>query len=158
MNCIFEEKCCHFKAKETQHEKDLARSEVIDFANHMNKANRAFGNKDTEYYELQQNFGPLNKGAIFYWDKDDDIRGSIAEGCLKLCWSHKGDCQCGHAGDTFCFHAGLRKDPLLFKLAKWPEDMDKWENKAKEQNRKVYQREKDLLAYERIKRNLEEMQ
>ena len=151
MDCIFEEKCCHFKAKEAQYEKDLARSEIIDFANHMNKASRAFGNRNTEYYELQQDFGPLNKGAIFYWDKDDDIRGSIAEGCLKLCWSHEGDCQCGYVGGAFIFHAGLRKDPRLFKLAQWPENMNVWERDAKEQNRKVCQEKQDLFMSQKAK-------
>ena len=138
MDCVFEEKCCHFKAvEEVQYEKDLAHTKKIRHANYISKASEAFGNKDTNYYELQQDFGPLNKGVIFYWDKDDDIRGSIAEGCLKLCWSHKGDCQCGYAGDTFCFHASLRKDPSLFKLAKWPENMNgriRQKNRTEKQN------------------------
>lgn len=130
MDCLFEEQCCHFKSKEEeQRKKEKKRERELAHINHVRKANLAFGNKDIEYYELQQEFGPLNRGAIFYWDEDDDIRGSIAEGCLKLAWSHKGDCQCGYAGDTFIFHAELRKDPRLFKLAQWPKDIKELEEK-----------------------------
>jgi hypothetical protein len=78
------------------------------------------------YYELLQDIPCLSRGSIFYWDKDDNIYGSIAEGCLKLCWTPKGSCYSGLAGDTIIFHASARKETEWFKLVQEyikPEDI-----------------------------------
>lgn len=81
------------------------------------------------FYKLLQNVPGIDAGAIFYWDKNDDIYGSIAAGCLKLCWNPYGGCYCssnnyGLAGDTIVFHASAREDENWFKLVQSCEDDD----------------------------------
>jgi len=68
------------------------------------------------YYKLTQPFGLLTKGTIFYHDPLDNVYGSLAEGCLKLCWSPDGECQCGLAGGTVIFHYEFTKTPLFEKI------------------------------------------
>lgn len=77
--------------------------------------NLAFGDSDTEYYKLLIDIGRVKAGTIFYYDPYDDVRGSIAAGCLKLAWTSRGDCQAGLCGDTIVFHASMKEDTSLFK-------------------------------------------
>jgi hypothetical protein len=77
------------------------------------------GNYD--FYELLQDIPSIDVGAIFYWDKNDTVYGSVAEGCLKLCWTPNGNCykgegNCGLCGDTIIFHASARTNIKWFKL------------------------------------------
>lgn len=88
---------------------------------------RAFADKKYDYYELTQSLGfdgrdyMLPDGSIFYHDKDDDVKGSIGDGCLKLCWTPDGNCYGRIAGDCMAFHASF-KDTDLFKLVQRKED------------------------------------
>ena len=80
---------------------------------------RAFACRDCDYYELQEDLGELlSKGAIFVHDRNNCERGSIAEGCLLLCWTPEGNCyggtgNCGLAGETVVFHADFAKSSLF---------------------------------------------
>lgn len=67
------------------------------------------------YYKLMKSIPGLKKGAVFYHDTADHIRGSIAYGCLKLAWAPKGDCQQAWCGGTFVFPGQLVNDVLSFK-------------------------------------------
>lgn len=51
---------------------------------------RAFSDPKYDYYELTKDFGILKAGTIFYHDPEDTVYGSIAEGCLKNCWTPSG--------------------------------------------------------------------
>lgn len=86
---------------------------------------RAFSDSRYDYYELTRPLGEKNykserqkyllpKGAIFVHDKDDDRLGSIANGCLKLCWTPDGSTY-GLCGGGMAFHAEFRNTDL-FKL------------------------------------------
>ena len=83
---------------------------------------RAFASPYHDYYILQQELGGiLPVGSVFVWDRCDHVRGSQAEGCLKLCWTSDGNCfrtplTTGLCAETVVFHAEFRKTPL-FKLA-----------------------------------------
>jgi len=85
----------------------------------MGKKSRAYGSEKHQYYELLQDIPCVSRGAIFYWDKKDKKRGSIAEGCLKLCWTPSG----GYYGNervlicanTIVFHASARFETEWFK-------------------------------------------
>ena len=87
---------------------------------------RAFENNKFEYYELTQPLGFNGKtylvpdGAIFVHDTTDKVRGSIAEGCLKLCWTPDGSCYGYLCADTVVFHADFRNTDLFKKV-----DMDR---------------------------------
>jgi len=81
----------------------------------MSKKSRALSNKKTKYYELLQNMPCVDKGAIFYWDKKDTVRGSISQGCLKLCWTPTGGCYSGFCADTFVLHADARGNKDWFR-------------------------------------------
>ena len=83
---------------------------------------RAFSNPKYDYYELTVDLeGLVPKGAIFVHDTDDSVRGSVAQGCLVLCWTPDGNCYFGNrgglVGGSVVFHAEFRKTPM-FKLAK----------------------------------------
>ena len=82
---------------------------------------RAFADPNSDYYELTQDLGFLPKGTIFVHDKEDHVRGSLAEGCLKLCWTEDGNCPGNSSqqisGETVIFHAEFI-NTNLFKLAK----------------------------------------
>lgn len=72
-----------------------------------------------EFYILQQDLPCVDAGAVFYWDKDDTVYGSIAEGCLKLCWTPEGSCYgnnkvIGLCGNAIIFHAEARNDKEWF--------------------------------------------
>ena len=58
----------------------------------MKKYIKALSDPKYDYYRLTKDFGVLKAGAIFYHDPDDDVYGSIAQGCLKLCWTPDGNC------------------------------------------------------------------
>ena len=83
---------------------------------------KAFEDKGLNYYELMQPLGFNGKnylipdGAIFVHDIRDSVRGSIAEGCLKLCWTPEGNCYGGLCADTIVFHAEFRKTDLFRKI------------------------------------------
>jgi len=79
---------------------------------------RAFSDSRYDYYELMQDLGGIvPAGAIFVHDTDDTENGSIADGCLKLCWTPDGNCY--YSKDAVCantvvFHS-LFKDSPMFK-------------------------------------------
>jgi hypothetical protein len=80
------------------------------------KIHRAFSDMNTDYYILQKDLGCLESGAVFYHDKSDSIRGSIGDGCLKLCWTPDGNCYGGLCGNTVIFHAGFKYSNLFKKV------------------------------------------
>lgn len=82
---------------------------------------RAFSDASYNYYELQTNLGGIvPKGAIFVHDPDDHVYGSIAEGCLKLCWTPDGNCyhtaDHGICANTVIFHASFMDSPMFKKV------------------------------------------
>lgn len=86
------------------------------------KAPRAFADGRFDYYELQQDLANIvPKGAIFVHDTEDDVYGSIADGCLKLCWTPNGNIYSteshGICGGTIVLHS-VFKDSEMFKLAR----------------------------------------
>lgn len=96
-------------------EKDLARVEKIDHGNFLVQRSRAFGDSGTEYYELLIDIVPLKKGAIFYYDPYDYVRGSVSLGCIKLAWTKDGGCYSMYCANTFVMHANTREDTSLLK-------------------------------------------
>lgn len=84
---------------------------------------KAFENNKYDYYELTQPLGfrkndyLIPDGAIFVHDRDDSVRGSIAEGCLKLCWTPDGNCYGKLCADTIVFHADFRHTDLFEKVS-----------------------------------------
>ena len=79
---------------------------------------RAFSDDRYDYYELQKDFGPLKKGSIFVHDPDDRMYGSIAQGCLKLCWTPEGNCYSDLCANTVFLHYKFARDKSIFKLVK----------------------------------------
>jgi hypothetical protein len=83
---------------------------------------KALDDSRYKYYELLQNIPCIDKGAIFYYDKDDHVKGSIGEGCLKLCWTPAGGCYGNDVvalcAGTIVFHAFARKDKRWFRKIK----------------------------------------
>lgn len=83
---------------------------------------RAFEDKRFDYYELTQPLGFNGKtylipnGAIFVHDFNDNVRGSPADGCLKLCWTPDGNVYGCLCADTIVFHAEFRKTDLFKKV------------------------------------------
>jgi hypothetical protein len=71
---------------------------------------------DMDKYILKKEMCGLPKGTIFVHDTEDEIRGSIAKGCLKLAWADRGQCQSGYCGGTFVLHASVRKNKEWFEL------------------------------------------
>ena len=53
---------------------------------------RAFSDPKYNYYRLTKDFGLLKAGTIFYHDPNDTLYGSLAQGCLKNCWTSDGGC------------------------------------------------------------------
>lgn len=87
---------------------------------------RAFQDKRYDYYMLKKPLGHdhrqhrigeflLPAGAIFYHDKNDSVKGSPGDGCLKLCWTPEGNCYGWIAGDGMAFHSFF-KNTDLFEL------------------------------------------
>ena len=66
-------------------------------------------------YELLHNIPCAKAGTIFYWDKFDKVKGSIAEGCLKMAWTKEGNAQNNLCADTIVFHANAKDDKCWFK-------------------------------------------
>lgn len=76
---------------------------------------KAFSDDRYDYYELQQSLGGIiPKGAIFVHDVDDTENGSIADGCLKLCWTQDGK-TFSLCANAIVLHSSF-KDSNLFKL------------------------------------------
>ncbi|MCM1222540.1 MAG: hypothetical protein NC548_49530 [Lachnospiraceae bacterium] len=92
----------------------------------MAKGIEAFSDPRFDYYELQEDLANIvPKGAIFVHDTEDQENGSIAEGCLKLCWTPDGNCysserlgSVGLCGGTVIFHASF-KDSTMFKRVRF---------------------------------------
>ncbi len=87
----------------------------------MIKGIKAFSLPQYDYYELLQDLGGIvPKGAIFVHDTNDNVSGSPAEGCLKLCWTPDGDVYLGTkggvCGGTVIFHAEFRKSDMFRKV------------------------------------------
>lgn len=80
------------------------------------EAVRAFSDPDYDYYRLTQDFGPLKAGTIFFHDPDDHIYGSVAEGCLKNCWTPDGNCESGLCGGTVILHFNFALTPWFEKV------------------------------------------
>lgn len=76
---------------------------------------KAFSEPGYNYYRLKNDFGFLKAGAIFYHDTDDQENGSIAEGCLKLCWKPDGGCYSQLCGGTIILHADFAEEDDLFE-------------------------------------------
>jgi|SRR5690625_715472 len=71
--------------------------------------------EEMDRYILQQEAFGLPKGTIFVHDKEDNIVGSIAAGCLKLAWDN-GNCQeKAPCGGTYILHASAKDNPNWFK-------------------------------------------
>jgi hypothetical protein len=93
---------------------------------------RAFSDMSYDYYELTQSIGLDNNnkeyilpaGSIFYHDKSDSVRGSIGDGCLKLCWTPDGNCYGWICGGSMAFHAAF-KNTDLFRLVQPENYIDK---------------------------------
>ena len=68
---------------------------------------RAFSDPKYDYYKLTKDFGILKAGTIFYHDTDDHVYGSIAEGCLKNCWTPDGNCENRLCGGTVILHCNF---------------------------------------------------
>lgn len=76
-------------------------------------------------YELVRDLPLVKSGTIFYYDKDDVLKGSIANGCLKLAWSKIGGCQHGLCADTIVFHSHAIKDEDWFRKIESKNSVDK---------------------------------
>lgn len=90
---------------------------------------RAFSNTKYDYYELLRPLADVvPAGAIFVHDTDDNVYGSVANGCLKLCWTPDGNCYKGenHAlcGGTVVLHSCF-KNSSLFAKARSKDDVVK---------------------------------
>lgn len=68
------------------------------------KTVKAFSDPNYDYYRLTKDFGLLKAGTIFFHDPDDDVYGSIAQGCLKNCWTSDGNCENSLCGSTVILH------------------------------------------------------
>lgn len=78
---------------------------------------RAFSDSRYDYYRLTCDIGDmLSKGTIFVHDPADDIYGSAAEGCLKMCWTPDGSCYNSLCAGTVIFHASFMKSDLFEKV------------------------------------------
>lgn len=88
---------------------------------------RAFSDPQYDYYKLTQSLGDiLPAGTVFVHDKYDSVCGSIANGCLKLCWTPDGNCyhtvhNAGLCANTVILHAGFAKSGM-FELAQKADD------------------------------------
>lgn len=84
---------------------------------------KAFVDERFDYYELTESIGFLKhgvpllpKGSVFVHDTGDEIKGSPAEGCLKLCWTPGGGCYGSLCADSVIFHAEFRRSNLFKKV------------------------------------------
>ena len=80
---------------------------------------KAFSNPNHTYYRTTKDIGFLPAGTIFFHDKEDTLYGSIAKGCIKLCWSPSGDCvgniEQRICGGTVIFHYSFVEKSDLFE-------------------------------------------
>lgn len=88
----------------------------------MSNGIRAFSDPRYDYYELQKDLeGLVPKGAVFVHDVDDKENGSIAQGCLKLCWTPDGNTYIGDRGSlcagTVIFHAAFRNTSMFRQIS-----------------------------------------
>jgi hypothetical protein len=81
----------------------------------MADAIRAFENPNCDYYRLTKDLGVLKAGTIFYHDRGDHIYGSVAQGCLKNCWTPDGNCGL-ICGGTVIFHFIFAETDLFEKV------------------------------------------
>ena len=86
----------------------------------MVNAVRAFEKPCYDYYKLTKDLGFMKAGTIFYHDPDDNVYGSIAQGCLKNCWTPAGNCDNGICGGTVIFHYEFTKSDLFEKVERTP--------------------------------------
>lgn len=88
---------------------------------------RAFSDQRYDYYRLVKPLGNvLPAGTVFVHDKGDHVYGSLANGCLKLCWTPDGNCyrtavNTGLCANTVILHARFA-DSDLFELAQKADD------------------------------------
>lgn len=59
-------------------------------------------------FELLKPMPGLPAGVIFVWDRSDAVKGSIADGCMKLAWNN-GNCQASFCAETHILHAQTRE-------------------------------------------------
>ena len=80
---------------------------------------RAFSNPSHIYYRTTQDIGFLPAGTIFVHDEEDTLYGSMAQGCLKLCWTPSGNCfgngEQMICGGTVIFHYSFAEKSGLFE-------------------------------------------
>jgi hypothetical protein len=98
---------------------------------------RALSDISYDYYELKRDFGSLKKGAIFVHDPDDDLYGSIAEGCLKLCWTPDGNTYSGLCANTIFLHYRFAEDGEIFKKINTDKEIMKRINKLEEEIKRL---------------------
>lgn len=60
--------------------------------------------REFQHYKLLRDIPLCPAGSIFYYDYNDQVKGSISSGCLKLSWI-EGHCQNNLCSDTIIFHA-----------------------------------------------------
>ena len=88
---------------------------------------KPLGDTNYEYYRLTKNLGYNNsgystknyvlpQGSVFVHDVDDRINGSLAKGCLTLCWAEDGNCQGWICGECLHLHACFRNTDLFEKI------------------------------------------
>lgn len=118
---------------------------------------RAFKDKRYDYYELTRPLGGdergdyiLPAGAIFYHDQFDDFRGSVGNGCLKLCWTSEGDCY-GLVGDTVIFHTSFIGTDLFRLVYKGTgfdmKKINKLESELRETEKTLLEIEEEIDAF-----------
>lgn len=92
---------------------------IVDWLEESNRqadAVCALSNPNYEYYRLTRDIGDLKAGAIFYHDPDDHVYGSMAEGCLKLCWTPTGNCYSDLCGGTVILHCSFARTSIFEKI------------------------------------------
>ncbi|MFE8095802.1 hypothetical protein [Bacillus toyonensis] len=93
--------------------------------------------KHMDKYILQKEMFDLPIGTVFVHDKDDNIKGSPVEGCLKLAWTDDGNCQKGvsYCAETFILHAKVRTNLEWFKAedknVHWKHEREFLQNKVR---------------------------
>ncbi|WP_346935340.1 hypothetical protein [Clostridium sp.] len=119
-----------FKEREytTKHDLEIVKYDIINKFEEryidkerergIGKGSRAFSDCNVDYYRLNYDLEHVKRGSIFYHDKKDSIRGSLMEGCLKLCWTPDGNCYGGLCADTVVFHVNFRESNMFSKVSK----------------------------------------
>ena len=86
----------------------------------MAESIRALSSPEYDYYKLTKDFGLLKAGTVFYHDPNDHVYGSIANGCLKNCWTPDGDCENKLCGGTVILHYDFIKTDWFEKIERTP--------------------------------------